>query len=124
MKLVVIESPYAGNVAVNEEYARSAMRDCLSRGESPYASHLLYTQPGVLDDTVPEERTLGIAAGFAWAAQADLIAVYVDLGMSRGMGQGVARALKSGQPVEFRTLCGAEEVCNTWRRLVKWAKWD
>ena len=47
---VILESPYAGDVETNLRNARAAMRDCLLRGEAPYASHLLYTQPGVLDD--------------------------------------------------------------------------
>lgn len=64
--LVIVESPYAGDVDANVTYARRALRDCLERGEAPIASHLLYTQPGVLDDTVPEQRALGIAAGLAW----------------------------------------------------------
>lgn len=47
MKLVIVESPYAGDVKTNVAYARAAIRDCLMRGEAPYASHLLYTQEGV-----------------------------------------------------------------------------
>jgi hypothetical protein len=62
---VILESPYAGDVEANMRYARAAMRDSLMRGEAPFASHLLYTQEGVLLDSVPEERTLGIEAGFA-----------------------------------------------------------
>ena len=53
MERVIIESPFAGDVDRNLRYARAAMRDCLLRGESPYASHLLYTQPGVLNDDIP-----------------------------------------------------------------------
>jgi hypothetical protein len=45
---------------------RAAVRDRILRGESPIASHLLYTQPGFLKDDVPEERHLGIEAGLAW----------------------------------------------------------
>lgn len=63
MRLVVLESPYAGDVERNVRYARAAVRDCLDRGEAPIASHLLYTQPGVLDDLVPAERAMGIEAG-------------------------------------------------------------
>ena len=66
MKRVIIESPYAGDVERNLRYARAAMKDCLHRGEAPYASHLLYTQEGVLDDDVPGERKLGISAGLSW----------------------------------------------------------
>lgn len=83
--LVVIESPYAGDVERNLRYARRAMRDCLRRGEHPLASHLLYTQEGILDDNQPSERAQGIAAGLAWAEHADAIYFYVDYGFSRGM---------------------------------------
>ena len=40
MKLVILESPYAGDVEANVEYARACVRDSLSRGEAPIASHL------------------------------------------------------------------------------------
>lgn len=58
---VLIESPYAGDVARNERYARACLADSLARGEAPFASHLLYTQPGVLDDTNPHEHAAGMA---------------------------------------------------------------
>ncbi len=57
MRLVVIESPYAGDVQANVAYAKRCVADCLRRGESPYASHLFFTQDGILDDLKPEERT-------------------------------------------------------------------
>lgn len=110
MRLVIVESPYAAPTAEgierNVRYARAAMHDCLLRGEAPYASHLLYTQPGVLRDEVPEERTLGIEAGLAWGLKADASVVYTDLGTSRGMELGIERARAAGRPVEFRTLGG------------------
>ncbi len=105
--VVLLESPYAGNVDLNETYARAAMRDCLLRGEAPFASHLLYTQRGVLDDMAPSERTLGIEAGLAWGSFAKKTVVYVDLGISGGMHLGIERAKAQGRPVEMRTL-GAE----------------
>ena len=104
MRLVVIESPYAGDVAANLTYLRACLRDSLLRGESPIASHGLYTQPGVLDDTIPEEQTLGIHAGFAWNKHAELTAVYTDRGISPGMQYGIDAADADGRPVEYRTL--------------------
>src|SRR5574343_305969 len=80
MKLVVIESPLAGDRERNRAYARACMRDSIRRGEAPLASHLLYDQPGLLDDNDPAARILGIQAGFAWAEHAELVAVYIDLG--------------------------------------------
>lgn len=70
MRRVVVESPYGSDdpkiIERNIRYARACLHDCLLRGEALYASHLLYTQDGVLRDEVPEERTLGMEAGFAW----------------------------------------------------------
>ncbi|MBU1202623.1 hypothetical protein KKH39_01060 [Patescibacteria group bacterium] len=109
-RLVIIESPFAGTpeeVQANIRYARACVLDCLKRGEAPYASHLLYTQEGILDDTVPEQRRLGIEAGLAWGHQAQATVVYIDRGISDGMIQGIIRAIKEGRVVEPRSLNGA-----------------
>jgi len=104
LKLVVLETPYAGDIERNLHYARACMRDCIMRGESPLASHLLYTQPGILDDEIPEERDLGIACGFAWNIHADYVVMYTDHGVSSGMKLGKERALRAGQTVVERKL--------------------
>lgn len=104
MKLVVIESPYAGDVERNVAYARAAMRDSLLRGEAPIASHLLYTQEGILDDLVAGERAQGIEAGLLWARHADLAAFYVDLGISNGMAEAMNRHEDEDRPIEKRTI--------------------
>jgi hypothetical protein len=108
-EVVVLESPYAGDVATNVHYARLCMKDCLTKGEAPFASHLLYTQEGVLDDTIPAEREWGIKAGFAWRQVAKKTVVYTDLGISRGMQYGIDDALKRGVPVEYRKLPNWEQ---------------
>ena len=108
MKRVILESPYAGDdVEANVEYARRCVRDALARGEAPIASHLLYTQPGILRDEVPHERQWGIDAGLAWRAVADASVVYTDRGISKGMEYGIAAARAAGLPVEMRSLDGA-----------------
>lgn len=104
MKLVILESPYAGDIEKNVSYARSCIKDCLLRGEAPIASHLLYTQPGILDDNDAEERSLGIASGLAWLAVAEYTVAYIDLGISSGMKFGIDKALEKGKRVEYRTL--------------------
>ena len=104
MRLVILESPYAGDVRANEIYARACLRDSLGRGEAPIASHLLYTQPGVLDDNDPHERQWGIDAGLAWRAVAEWSVVYEDLGVSSGMRYGIAAAEAAGLTVQRRTL--------------------
>jgi hypothetical protein len=116
MSLVIIESPYAGDV---ERSARAALADSLRRGESPFASHLLYTQPGVLDDSVPAERAQGIAAGFAWGAVADLVAVYCDLGITPGMQDGIDAADERGARIVYRDLPGWADA-EVMRRRFHW----
>lgn len=102
--LVDLESPYAGDIEGNVAFARACMRDCLHRGEYPIASHLLYTQPGILDDGIDGERDLGIAAGKAWAKLAQKTVVYTDRGITPGMQYGIDNAITNGRPVEYRTL--------------------
>jgi hypothetical protein len=104
MKRVILESPYAGDVHANVAYARACVRDSLLRGEAPIASHLLYTQPGVLDDSDEGHRKLGITAGLAWGKVAEMTVVYTDLGISPGMTQGIDRAKEEGRSIEYRSI--------------------
>lgn len=106
MRLVIVESPYAGDVERNVEYARRCMADCIARGEAPFASHLLYTQDGVLNDGDPEQRNIGILIGFSWATHADATVVYDDYGISSGMKRGIENASKNKRPIEFRSIGG------------------
>ncbi len=102
MKRVIIESPYAGDVKRNLSYARMCVLDCLKRGESPYASHLFFTQ--VLDDKDDLQRKLGIVAGLEWGKAAKLTVVYEDYGISMGMEYGIANAEQAQRPIEYRKL--------------------
>lgn len=104
MRRVILESPCAGDVAANVEYARRCVRDSLARGEAPIASHLLYTQPGILDDGIPSERQWGIDAGLAWRSVAQASVVYTDRGISKGMQYGIDAAKAADIPVEFRSI--------------------
>lgn len=100
---VIIESPFAGGWK-NVLYARECVLDSLSRGESAYASHLLYTQKGLLNDAIPEQRKRGIAAADDWLEVTDYIAVYCDNGITRGMVIGIVKAAKLGKPIHLRWL--------------------
>ena len=102
-RLVVIESPYAGDVATNLRYLRDCIADCLKRGEYPYASHGLF--PQFMPDDDQDVRRLCMEAGFAWArSAATCTAVYGDLGTSAGMKEGILRAQEDGRVVEYRSL--------------------
>jgi hypothetical protein len=104
MPLVILESPFAGNVETNLKFARACMRDSLNRGEAPFAMHLLYTQEGILKDDIPEERNWGIEAGLAWGKCASKTVVYTNLGVTEGMEKGIQRAREDGREIEYREL--------------------
>jgi hypothetical protein len=108
MPLVLVESPYAGDVAANVDYARLCLRDALSRSEAPIAveCHSQLTQPKVLDDDIPDHRTLGIDAGLAWLRAADASVVYKGHSISSDMFLGIETARCAGVPVEFRRFDG------------------
>jgi len=86
---VLIESPFGGETGTDEEYARNrrylqrCIRDCLERGETPYASHQMLTE--ALDDRIPEQREKGRQAGLAMRRFFPKRVFYVDYGMSTGM---------------------------------------
>jgi hypothetical protein len=106
MRRVILESPFAGVTEQvrqsNITYARAALKDCLMRGEAPFASHLLYTQ--VLEDLIPSDRKLGIEAGLVWGEVAEATVVYTDHGISSGMEKGIEHAKTAGRPIEYRSI--------------------
>lgn len=108
MRRVQIISPLRGKTPAeqrrNVAYAHAALLDCLERGEAPFAPHLIY--PAVLDDSDPEQRAQGIAAGLAWLAAADVVVVYHDLGYSEGMNAELRAAMDANVRAEFRSLDG------------------
>lgn len=101
---VIIESPFTGDVESNIEYARQCMRDSINRGEAPIASHLLYTQDGILDDNIPEERELGIKCGLLWGYHANRTVVYTDRGITKGMQHGIDEAKRVARSIEYRSI--------------------
>ncbi len=113
-RLVIVESPFAGRGRwwftrlwdrwMNVRYARAAVRDCVLRGESPIASHLLLTQRGVLNDADPLERKLGIGCGHEWMRACDAVVFYVDRDFSTGMNYGKSAAKLAGKTIEYRRL--------------------
>lgn len=111
IKLVIVESPYSGDIERNTYYALAACSDCIRRNETPFASHLFY--PQFLDEDDEGERACGINCGLEWGRAAHraahtfgesiplftfLVVFYVDYGWSKGM----------EQALEFYTELGAE----------------
>jgi hypothetical protein len=123
VKRVILESPFAPHkksTLEHVQYGRKCMRDCFFRNEAPFASHLLYTQPGVLDDKDIVERAAGIRAGMSWGRYAHARVVYVDEGITPGMKEGIKDSLRHGPPIIFRSLKhGTYWISGGWKRFPK-----
>lgn len=95
-KIVYIASPYAGDTEKNVRFAKAACRLAMEEGSTPIAAHLLY--PQMLDDSVPEQRELGIRMGLK------LLEACSELWLcgsriSEGMQEELKAAWKHGVPV-------------------------
>jgi hypothetical protein len=119
--LVVIESPYSGDIEHNIEYLLECMHDSyMVHKEAPIASHLLYTRlpksemkegDDIYNGHVVDNGSLarhgrehGIRCGFAWNVHAKICAVYVDNGISKGMEYGIKFAKDNDIPIEYRRI--------------------
>lgn len=111
---VVVESRFAGetpkDLLINKKFTLACMRDCIKRGEAPYASHVIYAHSYIVDDFIAQERALGIYAGFLWGNFASKTVVYTDLGISSGMKEGIIHAHNMNRPIEYRELGFIPEV--------------
>jgi hypothetical protein len=104
--IVIVESPFAGDdsdaIEANRRYAIKACANCFLRGETPFASHLLY--PQILDELNKKEREQGIEAGYAYWPLASRIVFYTDRGWSPGMLRAKQRADNLGYTIEERNF--------------------
>ena len=103
---VILESPFGQNPDMFTVYGRACVADSLNRGEAPMAMHLLYTQPGILDDQIAAERAKGMEAAFAWYQAAEKVVAYRDFGISNGMQAGIDLAISYGLQIDYRSLRG------------------
>jgi hypothetical protein len=83
-------------------YAMRATRDSVLKHEAPLASNLFYYS--VLNDKDPIERDIGLHAQLSWLRVADLVAVYVDFGITPAMKVAINNATLLVKKIEYRTI--------------------
>ena len=81
--LLYVCSPYRGDTKRNKEYARKLTRAALDNGFVPVTVHLYLTE--ATDDSNPEERVRGMAAGMKILENCKYILVGDRYGISDGM---------------------------------------
>jgi hypothetical protein len=99
---VILESPCRGDKKVNDEYLKIAIKDSISRGESPIAFHQLYAD--VLDMNNANSVLALRKLKDSWSKFAVKVVVYTDEGVSEGMLEGITDAAARGKEIEFRKI--------------------
>lgn len=97
MKRCFLVSRYAGNVEEHVKRAKQACRALCRVGYAPFASHLFYTQ--FLKDDDALERRVGMEAGHAFMAHAQVILYRPDGVISQGMRTDLAVAKAMGKEI-------------------------
>lgn len=96
--LVYICSLYAGDVAENVRRARKYSRFAVNQHCIPIAPHLLF--PQFLDDTVPDERELGLSFGNVLMSKCAEVWVFGKT-LSPGMTTEMIRAKQKNQRIRY-----------------------
>lgn len=103
MNIVYICSPYRATDAEalerNIEYAKALTRAVLLRGECPVTPHLFMTM--CLDESIKEERNIGLAAGQAIIEKCEKMLVGSRFGISEGMVGEIKKAKEKGISIQY-----------------------
>lgn len=98
--LVYICSPFSGDMKRNAAKARRYSRHAVDTGYIPLTPHLLF--PQFLDDTDPEERSLGLFFGNVLMDKCSEVWVFGGT-VSKGMADEIARAKRKHIPLRYFT---------------------
>lgn len=104
---------YEELVRQNIVYARLLLADSLEAGESPFASHLLYTQ--VWSEV---RRDHGIRAALEWFDATEQVVFGTDLGFSSGMGRAYTKAKDIGLITCERRIWPEDKTIQQVRKLL------
>lgn len=96
---IYVASRYAGDVDVNTKAAVGYCRLVVKKGHMPVASHLLYPGTGILNDSDPQERELGLMFGLALLGMCDEVWVFGPV--SPGMAQEIEEAKRQKKPIRY-----------------------
>lgn len=108
MKLVYVGSPYRGNIEHNTARARRYCRFVCTEGAVPIAPHLHNTQ--FLDESLPEEREVGLKLGLQLLKHCDELWLFGDR-LTEGMEVELYEAHRLKMNIKyFSDTCQEREV--------------
>lgn len=105
-RCVVLVSPFMAEdytkANMAKRYADRCTKDSVNKQEAPLVSHSFYYD--VLNVKNPIERDIGLQSQLSWIKHAELVAVYVDLGITPGMRVAINNAILLSKRIEYRTI--------------------
>lgn len=105
-KATVILSPFMAEdpsrANAMARYAKRCVQDSLLKNEAPVASHYFYYE--VLNSNLSIERDIGLQSQLTWVQHAELIAVYIDMGITQAMDLAINVAKLANKKIEFRKI--------------------
>lgn len=105
-KRVILISPFMAEdyslAPRMERYALHAVRDSVNRGEAPLAANLFFYMS--IDVTSKIERDIGLHAALTWIKGCELVAAYVDHGVTPAMQAALNVAESRSKKIEFRSI--------------------
>ena len=105
-KLVIVEVPFSVEdpalMTRYLNYSKKCIKDSFNRTEAPFLSHILYS--GSLNFKVQNEKEIGFVSHASWLVVADLIAVYIDYGITPEMQVAINIAKIRSKKVEYRSI--------------------
>lgn len=105
-KAAVILSPFMSEdpsrANAMARYAKRCIQDSILRHEAPVASHYFYYE--VLNSHLSIERDIGLQSQLVWIKHADLVVVYIDMGITQAMDLAINVAKLANKKIEFRKI--------------------
>lgn len=98
MKLIVVCSPYSGNILQNTKKAKEYCKYIYRQGHIPFVPHLFF--PTFLNEDVPEEREAGIQLGIEILKRANELWIFGDK-VTAGMRKEIEAAREYGKPIKY-----------------------
>lgn len=118
--VVVLESPFSGDIPVHVAYAQRAMTHARSKGEVVIAPHLMWTQHHKCPDHFVSDydpkyqvenggRDAALKQIHELRRRVNVVVFYIDYGYSSGMKDGLEQCKRDGIPMEERCIGNLEE---------------
>lgn len=105
-KAVLVLTPFMAENPSKADYmsrfAQRAVQDSSKRNEAPICNHLFYYE--FLNTNLTIERDQGFHSVLTWVSKCDILAVYIDQGITQAMQAVINLAQLKSKKIEYRSI--------------------